>query len=138
LRNGAVEHGRAAHPLAKFPRYRRGKVCIGRLPHHLQCLLDTPLGDHAQEGRLLQLYGQSLTQRSVEYRITRGIHEVGEDNGVLSVSTFVWRKVRNAIAMPATRMSNKTDVSIQRREPVRAVHEGCANAGVVRRGDLGG
>jgi hypothetical protein len=70
------EHGVSTPENNGEPDHRRGKFCIGRLSHHLQCLLDTSLGDHAQEGRLLQLNGKSLTQRPVEDRIAGGIDEV--------------------------------------------------------------
>jgi hypothetical protein len=48
----------------------------------IQRLLDASLRDNAQEGRLFQLYRESLAQRPVKYRIIRRIGEVGKHDRV--------------------------------------------------------
>ena len=63
LRNRTVEHGGAACALAEFPCNFRRELRIWLLVHQLQSLLDLLVRNNAEEGRLCQLYGESLAQR---------------------------------------------------------------------------
>ena len=81
--NRAIQDGGASGSLADFPGDLRSQPRIRRLAHQTQRLLDTLVGDQAEERRLFQLYRQPLAKRSVKHRVAGRVREIGEDNGVL-------------------------------------------------------
>src|SRR5271166_5045539 len=64
-------------------------------------MLDTFVGNEAEERRLFQLYGQSLAQRAIEDRITSGICKIGQDDRVLVGE--LWCAVKIEITRPNDR-----------------------------------
>src|SRR5206468_3709855 len=51
--------------------------------HQTQSLLDTLVGDEAEERRLSKLYRQPLAKRPVEHGVARRVYEIGDDDRVL-------------------------------------------------------
>ena len=78
----AVENGCAAGTLAYLPRKVRSQLRIWSLIHHLEGLLDLFVRDNAQEGRLFQLHGQPLPERSIEDRVASRVREISKNDGV--------------------------------------------------------
>jgi len=82
-RDRPFQDGRArgpdAHPLRDF----RSQSRIRRHVHQRQRSSDALVGHEAEERRLLQLHGQSLSQCFVEHGVPRPIREVGQDDSVV-------------------------------------------------------
>ena len=55
-----------------------GQSCIRRLIHQRQRSADAFVRDEAEEGRLLKLHRESLSERLVEHRVARRVGELGE------------------------------------------------------------
>ena len=82
-RDRSLEDGRARGPDADLLRDFRSQSRIRRHVHQRQRSSDALVGHEAEERRLLQLHGQSLSQCFVEYWVPRPIREVGQDDTVL-------------------------------------------------------
>ena len=79
----ASQHGLAARTLADFARHFRCQTVSRKTSHQLQGLIHLALGNHREKRGLLELDGESLSQRVVEYRIASLVFEIGENNRVL-------------------------------------------------------
>jgi len=82
-RNRAIERGFNIFPPADFARHCAGNMLIRRPSHKLQRFADPLLGHDVEVGRLLQLDGQRLFERTIENRLLSCIDEVGQQNGIL-------------------------------------------------------
>jgi hypothetical protein len=81
--NRTIEHRGTRRPFADLSRNCRRQLCIDRLAHQTEGLLDLLVRDNAEKGRLFQLHGEPLPQCAVEHRVTRGIDEIREHYRVL-------------------------------------------------------
>ena len=81
-RNGSGEHGLNVGALANFPADVAGETRVGRLAHQLQRLLHLGIRNDIEIRRLAQAHSQRLLESAVEDRITGGIGEVGEEDGI--------------------------------------------------------
>jgi hypothetical protein len=69
-------------PLTEFSGNIRRELCIVRLAHQPQGLLDALLGDELEEWRLLELDRERLFQGIVKYSVPYRVGKVGQHNGV--------------------------------------------------------
>ena len=77
-----VQHGLDADPLADFASHVAGDALIRRPSHELQSLPHFLLGEDIQIRRLLQIHRQRFLERAVKNRVRRGIHKIGDQDGV--------------------------------------------------------
>jgi len=81
-RDGTREHGLNMRALANFPADVAGKTCLRRFAHQLQRLLHLGIWNDIEIRRLAQAHSQRLLESTVEDRITGGVGEVGEQDGI--------------------------------------------------------
>ena len=75
--NRPFDDGGAKRALTDLPRHVANNRRVVRPAHLLKCPLYVLIRDQAQEWRLTQFYGQTLTERLVEIVFARFVIEVG-------------------------------------------------------------
>src|ERR1700676_2041833 len=78
-----TQQGLASCAQAKLPPHVPSDVFVRGTAHHSQSLPSSAVGEHVQEGRLAQGNAKCRLQRVVEYRITRAVGKIDENDGVL-------------------------------------------------------
>ena len=81
--DGAGEHSLDPVALADFTPDFTGDALIRRAPHELQGLLRFSFRKNIQVRGLFQVNREGFLQSSVKYRISGGIHQIAEQDGVL-------------------------------------------------------
>ena len=78
--NRANQHGFQTLPLADFPRYVARHAGFRRTIHQAQRLLDTFIRENIQEGRLFELHGERLLERTIKHRIAGSVDEIRDQD----------------------------------------------------------